>query len=246
MIPDSVFTVVLTGELILAIPIALAAGLISFASPCVLPLVPGYLGFIGGIAHPAQSSKRLVAGTVLFIAGFGMVFVAYGAIFGVLGSVLIAWQDLITRALGIIIILMGLVFTGRIRFFQRIIKPQQAQSRGILGAPILGVVFGLGWTPCMGPTLTAIAALSLDGGSALRGALLGLVYCLGLGLPFLFLALGFSWASTAVMVIRAHLRSVNLAGGLLLILIGVLMLTGVWSTWLYQLQAVIGGVVLPI
>lgn len=246
MIPDSLFSVVLTGELLLAIPIALAAGLISFASPCALPLVPGYLGFIGGIAEPNEGRKRLIVGTLLFIAGFGVIFIAYGAIFGALGSRLIMWQDLITRVLGVIVILMGLVFTGRIRFLQRIVKPPQAEARGFLGAPLLGVVFGLGWTPCMGPTLTAIAALSLEGGSAGRGALLGLVYCLGLGLPFLFLALGFSWASTAVMVIRTHIRVVNLAGGALLVVIGVLMLTGVWSTWLYQLQAVIGGVVLPI
>ena len=246
MIPDGLFSVVLTGELLLAIPIAMAAGLISFASPCVLPLVPGYLGFIGGIAESADGRKRLIVGTLLFIAGFGVIFVAYGAVFGVLGSWLIVWQDLITRVLGVIVILMGLVFTGRIRFLQRIVKPPQARSGGVLGAPLLGIVFGLGWTPCMGPTLTAIAALSLEGGSAARGALLGLIYCLGLGLPFLFLAFGFSWATTAVMVVRTHIRTVNLAGGALLILIGVLMLTGVWSTWLYQLQAVIGGVVLPI
>ncbi|KQP96098.1 MULTISPECIES: cytochrome c biogenesis CcdA family protein [unclassified Rathayibacter] len=238
---------VFAGQLLLAAPIAILAGLVSFASPCVLPLVPGYLAYIGGNPDLATGSRRrLLLGVGLFIGGFAVVFTAYGAAFGALGTWLLQWQDVITRILGAFVILMGVVFIGQIRFLQRTIKPRWKPATGLLGAPLLGVVFGLGWTPCFGPTLAAISALSLDGASAGRGALLGLLYCLGLGIPFLLIALGFSWASTATAFLKRHIRTINLLGGALLILIGAAMLTGLWTEGIYRLQNLINGFVTPI
>jgi len=238
---------VFTGQLLLAAPIAILAGLVSFASPCVLPLVPGYLAYIGGNPDLAAGGRRrLLLGVGLFIAGFAVVFIAYGAAFGALGTWLLQWQDVITRILGAFVIVMGVVFIGQIRFLQRTIKPRWKPATGLLGAPVLGVVFGLGWTPCFGPTLAAISALSLDGASAGRGALLGLLYCLGLGIPFLLIALGFSWATTATSFLKRHIRTINLLGGLLLVLIGTAMLTGLWTEWIYRLQNLINGFVTPI
>lgn len=238
---------VFSGQLLLAVPIAILAGLVSFASPCVLPLVPGYLAYIGG--NPAladRGRKRLVLGVGLFVAGFAVVFIAYGAAFGALGSWLIHWQDTVTRILGIFVIVMGAVFIGQVRILQRTIRPRWKPATGLYGAPLLGIVFGLGWTPCFGPTLAAISALSLDGASAWRGALLGLFYCLGLGIPFLLIAFGFSWAANGMAFLKRHVRSINLAGGILLILIGASMLLGLWSDWIYRLQGLINGFVTPI
>ena len=237
---------VFNGQLLLAAPIAILAGLVSFASPCVLPLVPGYLAYIGGNPDLASNRRRLVAGVGLFIAGFAVVFIAYGAAFGALGTWLLEWQDTVTRVLGVLVILMGVVFIGQVRFLQRTIRPRWEPATGLAGAPLLGVVFGLGWTPCFGPTLAAISALSLDGASAGRGAFLGLLYCLGLGLPFLLIALGFSWATTATGFLKRHIRTINLLGGLLLILIGAAMVSGLWTEWIYRLQNLINGFVTPI
>ncbi|RFA06474.1 cytochrome C biogenesis protein [Subtercola boreus] len=239
---------VLYGQLIFAIPVALLAGFISFASPCVLPLVPGYFAYLGGSLDQGtrKARQRLVLGTVLFVLGFAVIFIAYGALFGTFGGWLIRWQDLIVRILGVVVIITGASFLGYIPVLQRTLKLNLKNTGSIAGAPLLGVVFGLGWTPCLGPTLTAISALSLNTGSAWRGALLGLIYCIGLGLPFLLLALGIGWASNALKLLRKHSRLINRIGGLGLITIGVLMLTGVWSAWLYQLQALMGSVILPL
>jgi len=247
---ENVGELVYSGQLLVAIPLAILAGLISFASPCVLPLVPGYLAYVSGVSAPATDAKtrranmwRMVAGVSLFIAGFSAVFIAYGAAFGAVGVWLLQWQELITVILGFVVIAMGLIFIGQFGFFQRTAKLNISPATGPAGAPLLGVVFGVGWTPCIGPTLTAILSLSIDTASPWRGALLGFAYCVGLGIPFILLAFGLSGATSSVAFLKRHIRAINIFGGILLIVLGVLMVTGLWTQWIYQLQAVISNFV---
>ncbi|KQM44908.1 MULTISPECIES: cytochrome c biogenesis CcdA family protein [Microbacterium] len=243
---------VFDGALWIAVPIALAAGLISFLSPCVLPLVPGYLGYIGGAVAPrggsasASGKGRLLGGTLLFIAGFTLVFMAINVLGGALGRFFIEYADLITRVMGVVIIIMGLVFIGLFGLAQRSVRMQSRGNLGLIGAPLLGIALGIGWTPCIGPTLTAIISVSYNLGDPGRAALLGLAYSLGLGIPFLLLALGFGWATKSVAFVRTHIRVVNLIGGALLIVLGLLMVTGFWGQWMSTLQGVIGNVQLPL
>lgn len=243
--------IVFSGQLYLAIPVALLAGLVSFASPCILPLVPGYLAYIGGFTDGRSSARlgdragknRLLLGVALFILGFTLVFVLTGVVFGFAGFWLNQYRDLITRIAGVIVILMGLVFVGQFGFAQRNVKSTWRPRMGLAGAPVLGAVFAVGWTPCTGPTLTAINSLSLTTGSPWQGGLLALFYALGLGIPFLLIALGLNWMTGAVAFLKRHIRAVNLIGGLFLIVIGVLMVSGVWNAWLLDLQGVIGSYV---
>jgi cytochrome c-type biogenesis protein len=219
---------ILEGQLVLAIPLALLAGLVAFASPCVLPLVPGYLGLVTSLAGEDGSRRRVLVGVLLFIAGFTAVFVLGNLVVGVTSEFLIRYRGLLIRILGVALIVMGLVFIGQFSWLQRVWKPAQVRSGGMWAAPVVGVVFAIGWSPCMGPTLAAIGALSLQSGTAWQAALLGFVYAMGLGLPFLAIALGFGWATKAVTWVRKHVRVINIVGGAMLIVLGVLMLTGVW------------------
>lgn len=239
------------GTLWLALPIALLAGLISFLSPCVLPLVPGYLGFIGGAVDPEQADgkparSRLLLGVLLFILGFTVVFVLITALGGTLGGFFAQYSDLITRILGVVVIVMGFIFIGRFGLMQRTVKPQIANNMGIWGAPLLGFAFAIGWTPCLGPTLVTITTLAWNLGDPGRAAILGAFYSIGLGIPFLLLALGLGWASKSVAFVRKHIRIVNIVGGAMLIVVGLLMVLGVWSLIMTRLGSVMNSVILPL
>ncbi|KQV00373.1 MULTISPECIES: cytochrome c biogenesis CcdA family protein [Microbacterium] len=249
-------TIIGSGALWLAVPIAMLAGLVSFLSPCVLPLVPGYLGFLGGAVAPrsrgdathaaAPERRQLVVGVLLFILGFSVVFVLITALSGTAGVFFLRWGDVITRILGIVVILMGLVFLGLLRFAQREVRFHVGSRAGVVGAPLLGVALGIGWAPCMGPTLAAIIALSFNAGDPVRAGFLGLMYSLGLGIPFLLVALGFGWAAKTVEFLRRHIRVVNVCGGIMLIVLGILMVTGLWTDIMSRLTAVMGSVILPL
>jgi cytochrome c-type biogenesis protein len=223
------------GSLLLALPLALAAGLVSFLSPCVLPLVPGYLSYVTGLSaaevfdEAARRRGRLVAGALLFVAGFTFVFVSAGVLLGGFGSFLIANQLVLQRVLGSLTIVLGLVFVGGLPWLQRDLRVHSRPAVGLVGAPVLGMLFGLGWTPCIGPTLGAVMALGIDSGTAARGGLLAVAYCLGLGLPFVVTALAFGRAMTMFGWVRRHHVWVMRAGGLMLVTIGILLVTGAWN-----------------
>ena len=232
------------GSLALAVPVALLAGIVSFASPCVLPLVPGYVGFVGGsLGAEAGAARRgrVLAGVGLFVLGFAVVFVAFGAVAGGVGAWLTRWQDPVQRILGVLVVVLGLAFAGLVPFLQNERKVHLAPRAGLWGAPVLGLTFGLGWTPCIGPTLAAILALSLGGGSAGRGALLAAVFCLGLGLPFLLVALGLERSRRLTRWLTRHRLGVLRAGGGLLVVLGLALVTGVWGHWAAWLQALLTG-----
>ena len=228
-----------SGSLLFAFPVAFAAGLIAFLSPCVLPLAPGYVSFVTGLtgAEIADGRKsRMLLGSVLFVLGFSVVFVSFGAFFGGVGSVLLQYQDVITRVLGVMVIIMGLAFMGLIPGLQREWRIHRLPNWGVAGAPILGVLFGLGWTPCIGPTLAAVQTLAFTEASALRGALLSFVYCLGLGLPFVLLAVLFSRTARALAWVKGHYLLVMRIGGGMLVIVGVLLVTGAWTDFTIWLR----------
>lgn len=235
--------IILDGSLGLALPLALLAGLVSFLSPCILPLVPGYLSFVAGFA---AERSRVILGATLFVGGFGIVFIGLGFLAGSLGVAVSTNSPLfwiIQRLMGLLIIVFGAVMVGKMRFLQGTARFQVPANLGLWGAPLLGLAFGLGWTPCIGPTLSAVLALSLDQANVGRGILLAVAFTLGIGAPFILLAAGFSWATKTVALVKKHIRLVNLIGGTMLIVLGFLMVTGLWGDLVGFLQEVTGGYV---
>jgi cytochrome c-type biogenesis protein len=235
---------VLGGSVLLAIPIAALAGLVSFFSPCVLPLVPGCLSYVTGItgADLVDARRgRIVAGTILFLAGFTAVFVSFGAAFGYAGNTLLEHQGVLIRVLGAVTIVMGLSFMGVLPGVRREWRLHHRPAAGLAGAPLLGVLFGLGWTPCIGPTLAAVQALAFSEASASRGALLTVAYCAGLGVPFLAAGLAFRKAMGVFSWVKAHYQWVMRIGGAMMIATGLLMVTGVWSYLISQMQSWTAG-----
>lgn len=268
---------VFSGPLLLALPVAAAAGAVSFLSPCCLPLLPGYLAYVTGAAgaeaddaaktprafavgsdrgvEPASSRvsrptrrwrppSRTVVGTLLFVLGFAAVFTSYGAAFGAAGELLVKYQDGIIRVLGFFTILLGLMFTGWVSFVpfaSRTYKLKMRPRVGVASAPLLGILFGVGWTPCIGPTLASVLALSMTSGGAGRGAVLSFAYSLGLGIPFVLAALGVERAFRVFAFARSHARAVMRAGGVMLIVVGTAQVTGLWSSLIVQLQSVVSG-----
>ena len=233
---------VLNGSLILALPVALLAGLVSFLSPCVLPLVPGYLGYVTGLTGvdlAEQKRGRMFAGVALFVLGFAVIFVLLGGAFGQVFAFLAipSQQLLVTRWLGVVVVIMGIIFLGGFDFFQRNAKLKAKPPAGLWGAPLLGMTFGLGWAPCIGPTYSAVQLLSLSGGStAAKGALLAFACSLGLGIPFLLIALAVRRGMGVMKFFRQHKLAIQRLGGLMLIALGLLMISGLWGEWTVQLQ----------
>ncbi|HTR70971.1 MAG TPA: cytochrome c biogenesis protein CcdA [Mycobacteriales bacterium] len=266
------------GSLLLAIPVAALAGLVSFLSPCVLPLVPAYLSYVTGLSaadlaaeHPTVSDgpgaavahdalaaadgggrrrwSRVLVGSVLFVAGFSAVFVMFGAFFGYAGAHLDQHAVLIERIAGVIAIVMGVAFMGWLPGFQREWRYQRLPALGLAGAPLLGIAFGVGWTPCTGPTLGVVLGLAADPsstGTAARGALLTVAYCAGLGIPFILAGLGFRRALGAFAVVKRHYALVVRGGAVLLIAVGLLLVTGEWNTLSIDLRNALPSYTSPV
>ena len=232
---DFIVEQLLNGFLVTAFPVALIAGFISFLSPCVLPLVPGYLSFAAGFS---ANRGKVFLGSLLFVGGFSVVFISYGALFGSLGNQLAAHEKIISRLLGILTIFLGFLFLGKFPMAPTF-RPAMKTTGGLIGAPILGFLFGVGWTPCIGPALAAVQTLAFTESSALRGAILSLGYCLGLGLPFIAsgLFLDRSQRLRRFLVRRGDL--ISKIGGFFLIAIGLLQVTGTWGQIMNSLRSLI-------
>lgn len=252
----SVGDTVTAGPVLLALLLALAAGALSFFSPCCLPLVPGYLSYVAGMSGAGASTSaggtsrwRVTAGGLLFVAGFAAVFTSYGALFGRAGAALLIHQRTLTIVLGVFTIVLGLVFAGaleRLPMAGRSWRIAYRPRAGLVGAPVLGALFAIGWTPCIGPTLAAVLTLAADSASAGRGAALSFAYSLGLGLPFLIAAFSFDGAVRRFAFARRHARGVMRVGGALLVAVGVMEVTGWWGQLLAGMQSLIAGFALPL
>ncbi len=235
---------VLSGSMILALPVAALAGLVSFFSPCVVPLLPGYLSYATGLSGADLENARrgrMVLGSSLFVLGFSFVFVTLGTLSGALGDFL--WESMrpITIVLGLVTIVVGLAFLGLVPWLQRDVRVHRVPAVGLAAAPLVGVLFGLGWTPCIGPTLASVQLLALHEATAGRGALLSLSYSLGLGIPFVLAGLAFRRMIGAVAFVRRHQIWVTRLGGLMLVVVGVLLVTGLWDVWIADLRSWVSG-----
>ncbi|MFJ2091976.1 cytochrome c biogenesis CcdA family protein [Streptomyces sp. NPDC087901] len=231
---------VLSGALLVALPIALLGGLVSFFSPCVLPLVPGYLSYVTGVSGTDLGDARrgrTVAGASLFVIGFTAVFVSGGALFGYFGQTLQEYSGTLSKVLGVLMILMGVFFMGLMPWMtQREFRIHKKPVTGLVGAPLLGALFGIGWTPCLGPTLASVNALAFTEATAGRGAILSVAYCLGLGVPFVLAAVAFRKALGAFSWVKRHYVWVMRVGGGMMIVTGLLLLTGAWGSMMQELQ----------
>lgn len=251
MIGSTFAQTALSGSMPAALAVALLAGLVSFASPCVLPLVPGYLGYVTGLTGvdlEQQRRGRLVSGALLFVLGFTVVYVTVTATLASFGGLLQAQQAGITRIAGIVVIAMGLVFIGLLPGAERSWTPRWRPATGLSGAPVLGAIFAVGWVPCSGPTLGAVLSLATsDGGGASRGVVLATAYSLGLGVPFVLVALGYARAARVLSVVRRRQRGIQLAGGAMLVVVGLLMATGLWTDLVVRLQiSMVSGFQVPV
>ena len=226
---------IFSGFLVTAFPFAFIAGLISFLSPCVLPLVPGYLSFAAGFS---VSRGKVLLGSFLFVLGFSAVFVSFGAIFGGLGNTLSANEEIISRILGVVTIFLGFIFYGRFPFSPTI-RPKMRTTGGLLGAPLLGVLFGIGWTPCIGPALAAVQTLAFQESSATRGAVLSFGYCLGLGLPFILSGLSIDKSAKLRSIIYRRGDIISKVGGIFLITLGLLQVLGLWGQLMNSMRSLI-------
>lgn len=238
-----------SGSLLIAVPVAVIAGLVSFFSPCLLPLLPGYLSYVSGLSGAdlqARHRGRVLAGATLFVLGFSAVFVSYGALFGAVGFRLLEYQNTVNLVLGVVTILMGVVFMGFIPFAQREVRIHAIPKVGVAAAPALGVMFGVGWTPCLGPTLAVVLSLSTTAADAGRGSLLTVFYCAGLGLPFIAAAVAYRRMLGTFTWVRNHAQLISRTGGLLMIAVGVLLVTGLWQDLITQLQQLTIGYVAPV
>ena len=228
---------VFDGSLIVASLVAIFAGLISFASPCVLPLLPGYLGYVSGAF---ATKRRMVLGSILFVSGFALLFVSYGVLFGALGDAILRNSTLLTRLLGLLTIGFGFIFIFSEKFYRSFKFPFVA-STGLISAPILGFMFGLGWTPCIGPTLGAVQTLALIEASSTRGAILSFAYCVGLGLPFILFAFALERSKKLRSALLQRSRTISIIGGTFLIVIGLLQISGLWEILIADLRGTISG-----
>jgi cytochrome c-type biogenesis protein len=223
------------GSMILALPVALLAGLVSFFSPCVVPLLPGYLSYATGlgaaeVVEGTPRRGRMLAGASLFVLGFAVVFVITGVVAGSAGRLLAEYRGVITRVLGVLIIVLGLIFAGVLQIGQRDLRIHRIPTVGVAMAPLVGVVFALGWTPCLSPTLGVVVNLGFNEGTALRGGLLGFVYALGLGIPFVIAGLAFTKMARAIAFLRERQQLIMRIGGISMIIVGLLLVTGTWNT----------------
>lgn len=233
------------GSMALALPVALLAGIVSFFSPCVVPLLPGYLSYMTGVgaADVAAGHRRgrMLAGTCLFVLGLAAVFVATGVVFGTLGQLLVTYRTMISRILGVAIIVLGLAFAGVVSLGRAELRIQRLPAAGLAAAPVLGAVFALGWTPCIGPALAVVFNLGLNEGTALRGGVLGFAYALGLGIPFVVAGVAFGAMNRTVGMLRRHQVTVMRIGGLMMVTVGVLLVSGLWDQLMSRLLVWVAG-----